>query len=120
MSRSLPPSAAGAALADDHIDLTADEIGRQRGQPIIVPFRPAIFDGHVLTLDITDLAHPLTECGHASAHSGRAMPLVSVADHRHPLPCALAGGCRTIPRPAKDQNIAPVHSLPQALLARGG
>ena len=37
--------------ADDHGHLTANQIGRQRRQPIVLTFRPAVFDRDVLALD---------------------------------------------------------------------
>jgi hypothetical protein len=45
-----------AAARHDQIDLAADEIGRQCGQPIIAVPRPAVFDRYVLSFDIACLA----------------------------------------------------------------
>ena len=64
------------------VDLAADEIGRQCGQPIIVAFRQAVFDRHVLSLDIAGFAQSLAERGHQS-RARRGGP--EVADHRHRL-----------------------------------
>ena len=47
----------------DHIDSAADQIDGQRGQPIIVTLRPAVFDRQVLALDIAGFAQPLAERG---------------------------------------------------------
>ena len=57
-------SADSAAARRDQIDLAADEVGGQCGQPIIVALRPAVFDRHVLALDIAGFAQPLAERGH--------------------------------------------------------
>ena len=65
-------SAAGVPLGHDHVDLAADEIGGQCGQPIIVALRPAVFDRHVLSLDIAGFAQSLAERGHKRCRSGRA------------------------------------------------
>jgi hypothetical protein len=40
------------ATGRDHGDLTADQISRQRRQPVIVTLGPAILDRHVLPLDV--------------------------------------------------------------------
>jgi hypothetical protein len=41
-----------AAWGYEHRNAAADEIGCKRGQPIILILRPAVFDRHVLALDI--------------------------------------------------------------------
>ena len=56
-------SAEGRPPCHDHIDLAADEIGDQCGQPIIVVLRPAVFDRYVLPLDIAGFAQSLAERG---------------------------------------------------------
>ena len=38
---------------DDSRYLSMNEFGCQRRQPIIMTFRPAVFDRHILALDIT-------------------------------------------------------------------
>ena len=54
-------AAGGAAARDDHGHLTADQIGRQCRQSIILTLRPAIFDRHILALDIAGFAQALAE-----------------------------------------------------------
>ena len=77
-------SAEGVAAArHDHVDLAADEIGGQCGQPIIATLRPAVFDRHILSLDIAGFAQSLAERGERRSRSGRAA--AEVADHRHRL-----------------------------------
>src|SRR5215469_18962366 len=44
------------ATCCDHVNLAADEIGRQCGQPIRAALCPAIFDRHILSLDIARFA----------------------------------------------------------------
>ena len=46
----------------DHGDLPANQIGRQFRQPIDLILGEAVFDRHVLTLDIAALLEALTEC----------------------------------------------------------
>src|SRR5262249_30653977 len=45
-------------------DLAAGQVGRHRWQTIVSTFGPAVFDRHVLALDITGLAQSLKECTH--------------------------------------------------------
>ena len=52
-----------AAGRDDHRHLTANQIGRQRRQPIILALRPAVFDRDVPALDIAGFAQALAERG---------------------------------------------------------
>src|SRR5262249_25455324 len=50
-------------IASDRRHLTANQIGSQRRQSIVVTFTPAIVHGHVSTLDIADLAETLAKGG---------------------------------------------------------
>ena len=59
-----------AARRHDHVDLAADEIGGQGGQPIIMALRPAVFDRHVLSLDIAGFAQSLPERGQVPIVAG--------------------------------------------------
>src|SRR4051795_4344301 len=52
-----------AALGHDHVDLAADEVGGQGGQPIIAVLRRAVFNRYVLSLDIAGVAETETERG---------------------------------------------------------
>ena len=47
---------------DNNVDLIVNEISRQRRQPIVVTFRPAVFDRQVFALDIAGFLQGLTEC----------------------------------------------------------
>jgi hypothetical protein len=49
----------GAADGYDHGYAAADQIGRERRQPINLIFRPAVFDRHVLALDIAGFLQAL-------------------------------------------------------------
>src|SRR5262249_53151299 len=42
-------------------ELAANQIGRQRGQSVILPFCPAILDRGVLPFDVASLLQPLAE-----------------------------------------------------------
>jgi len=46
---------------NDHSDLMANQIGRQRWEPIVVVLCPAILNRHVLVLDIAGFVQPATE-----------------------------------------------------------
>ena len=63
----LAAKADGTPLATDHGHLAADQLGRQRRQPIVLTFRPAIFDRDILALDITGFAQTLAERGNEVA-----------------------------------------------------
>ena len=84
----------------DHVDLAADEVGSQCRQPIIVAFRKAVFDRHVLSLDIAGFAQSMMERRHIrSRRAGR--PAVEVPDHRHRL-LLRTGGVRPCDRRAAE------------------
>src|SRR5262245_8290063 len=53
----------GRAACRDDSDLTANEIGGQQRQSIVLTVRPPIFDRHVPPLDVSGLAQTLAECG---------------------------------------------------------
>ena len=46
----------------DHGDLSANQFGRQRRQSIGLIFGPAVFDRHVLALDIAGVFQALAKC----------------------------------------------------------
>jgi hypothetical protein len=71
-----------AAGGRDHVYLAAEEIGGQRGQPIIAALRLAVLDRHVLSFDIAGLAQPLVERGHKRCKRG-GQAAAEKADHRH-------------------------------------
>ena len=52
----------GIGVGHDHHDLAANQIGRQRGQSIVLPLRPAAFDRHVPALDVAGFVQALVEC----------------------------------------------------------
>ena len=67
---------------DDHGDLSANQIGRQRRQPIDLILGPAVFDRHVLALDIAGLLQALAKS--AQTVRGRVRRCgVEEPDHRH-------------------------------------
>jgi hypothetical protein len=53
----------GRAACGNDGDFTANEIGGQRRQSIVLTVRPPIFDRHVPALDVSGLAQALAECG---------------------------------------------------------
>ena len=53
-------AAEGPAASDDY-DLSANQFGRQRRQPIVLTLRPAVFDRNVLALDIAGLLQALSK-----------------------------------------------------------
>ena len=87
-------NAPGLTGLGDHGDLPADQIGRQRRQPIVLLLRPAIFDRDIAALDKAGVTQALAEPGQPAgvAVGGRA---AEVADHRHRR---LLRACRERPR----------------------
>ena len=90
------------ARCDDHCHLAADQIGRQRWQPIVLILRPAVFDRDVLTFDIAGLLQALTECGHTKARAAAGGPPL-----RKPI-TGIAGCCA---RAASGHAAAPPSSV---------
>ena len=58
----LAASAEGGFRRDDHGDPSANQIGRQRRQPIDLILGPAVFDRDVLALDIAGFLQALAKC----------------------------------------------------------
>ena len=57
----LAASAAEVPVRGDHGDPATNQIGRQRRQSIVFAFRPAVFDRHVLALDIAGFLQALAK-----------------------------------------------------------
>src|SRR5262249_38538557 len=82
------------AVRDNHAHLTTNQIGCQCRQSITVPFRPAVFDRHIPTLDIAGFRQALPKRGQeVCILLGRSS--VKKADHRHRR---LLRHCRGRPR----------------------
>src|SRR5262249_15935851 len=62
--------------------LSANQLGRQCRQSIILVFGPAVFDRDVLGLDITALLQSLAECAHRPGEPVKRLE-VQKPDHRH-------------------------------------
>src|SRR5262249_50917725 len=99
-----------AALGHDHVDLAADEVGSQGGQPIIAVLRRAVFNRYVLSLDMAGVAEPETERGQTRCiRAGRAD--AEETDDRHRL-LLRAEGARGSHHAAQEQHqLAPRHSM---------
>ena len=52
------------SIGDDHRHLMTDQLNGHRRHSIVLAIRPAIFDGHVLALDIADLTEAFAERAH--------------------------------------------------------
>src|SRR4051812_48056699 len=101
-----------AAACHDHIDLAANEIGGQGGQPIIAILRPAVFDRHVLILDITHIAQPLAESDHKRRRRARGGAMEE-SDYRHHFLLRANGEWPRSHRAAKKTDeFAPPHARP--------
>ena len=71
----------------DHGDLSANQFGRQRRQPIELILGPAVFDRHVLALDIAGVLQALAKCAQTVRVSRQAM-----CGSRNPI-TGIAGCC---------------------------
>ena len=68
----------GCACGDDNVHLEADQVGHQRGEPVILAFRPSIFDDDVLVFDVAEMAHSLTKgLDKIGLEEGRRIPEVT-------------------------------------------
>jgi hypothetical protein len=47
----------------DYGHLSANEVGRQRRQPIVMTLRPAVFDRDILVFDVADFVQAPAEGG---------------------------------------------------------
>jgi hypothetical protein len=54
------------ASRSDNGHATADEVGHERRQAIILALQPVVFDDHILRLDVAGFAEALTERGKAA------------------------------------------------------
>ena len=97
-------------MGHDDIDLERNQFGRERGKPLGLPLRPAIFDRDVPTLDVAGFVQPLMEPGYGGvAPVGQAA--ADEPDHRHRLLLRAGGeGPRDSSAP-EDEKIAPVQSF---------
>ena len=75
-------AASDAGVLDDHAHPATDQIGRQLRQPIITAFRPAVFDRHILTLDVAFFTEALPERGQVP-YPKIYRDAVENPDHRH-------------------------------------
>src|SRR5262249_2471043 len=102
---------------DDHANLAADEIDCERRKVPLLVLRPAIFNRHVLPLNIADFREPPPNGIHAVGISfGRSWGKES--DHRHRR---LLRARRERPRRRAAQQryeLAPLHSITSSAMAR--
>src|SRR5262249_27492942 len=97
------------AVHRDHCDLTADQLSRHFRQSIVLTFRPAVLNDHVLPLDIAGVFEPLAECARRdSVPIGRGA--VEKPNHRHWLLRACSERPRS-PAPEKRDELPPSHSI---------
>ena len=96
----LAASAAGGADRDDHGHLAANQIGRQRRQPIVLTFRPAVFDRYIAALDIAGFIQALR---YASSWLRFGWSRAAEKpDHRHRR---LLRACRERPAPPRRRAV---------------
>ena len=70
------------AARDDHSHLTANQIRRQVPEPIVLAFRPAVFDRYILPLDVTGLLQSFAKSG-CVLRVGVRRAAAEKANHRH-------------------------------------
>jgi hypothetical protein len=66
----------------DYRHATADEVGHERWQAIVLALQPMVLDRRVLALDVAGFVESLTERSHL-AHRGVRRPAADEADDRH-------------------------------------
>src|SRR5262249_859521 len=100
----------GSAGRGDHAHSTANEIGRQLRQAIKSAFRPAIFNRHVLALDVTGVCKAPPKRGYKRGPLGSGGG-VNEPDHRHRR--LLRARCERPRRRAAEQRdeLATLHSI---------
>jgi hypothetical protein len=88
---------------DDHDDLSPNQFGRQRREPVKPTFGPPVFDRHVLALDIACVLQALAKSAHTfTIASGDWMlrnPITGVA-----LCCARAASGHAAAPPSEAKN----------------
>ena len=105
------------------LDLAIDVIGGQRGQPVIMALGPAVFDSHVLSLDVSRFAQSFPEAGEIP---NRRWPFgrhsAEEADHWHRLLCARnnANGQAVAAPPSRLISSRRLASPPQPKRPAGG
>src|SRR6516164_11103033 len=72
----------GTSGRNDYRYLPANQFGRQLRQPVVLLICPAIFDRHVLALDIAGVLEALAECAHTVRKRVRRCT-AEEPDHRH-------------------------------------
>jgi len=85
---------------------TADQLGRQRRQLIVLPIGPAKLHDDVLTVDEAGLAQALAECSH-KVSGIRRRPAAHEADHRQR--CLLRAGTE---RPGRRRTAKSAQKIP--------
>ena len=102
---------AGARLPCDHGDPSANQIGRQRRQSIILAVRPTVFDRHALALDIASVFEAWMKCVQPGCVNPSGDLAVEEPDHRHPLVLLRALFKRPRGRRAAEERdeLAPLH-----------
>jgi hypothetical protein len=84
------------ARRSDDRDLSANEIGQQSWEPVVLALQPVVFDLYVLALDIAAFVEAPAECGHMMRGAIRRV-VPDKPDHRQRLLCAhreRPSGCR--------------------------
>src|SRR5262249_5756149 len=106
-----------AARYGDHADLMADQTGRKLRQPIISTFRRAVFDGHILSLDVTGFTKALPEW--SQVHKvGCRVSEDSQDRHRRRLPACCGWPRRHRAAEQRDELAALNHSMTSSARAR--
>jgi hypothetical protein len=109
----------GTTASYDRVDVAADEIGGQCGQPIIMALGPAVLPHHVLAFDEAHFAHSLVDraANQVAEICGRRES-TEPTDHQHRLLlCMSANRPPNTYAAKKREEVPPFHSIvsePQA------
>ena len=109
-----------AARSDDHVHLTADQLGRQRRQSITSAIRPAEFDGDVLALDKAGFMQAPAKGGDIGREPVGRLAVEEAYDRHRPLLRACGEGPdRWRGRAAeKCDELPPSHSITSSARSR--
>ena len=79
-------------LRHDDLHLETDQLGREVGEPLELPCRPAVLQNEVLAFDIAERAHPLQEGLHKWVSSWGSTKSRKRTDPVHVLRLLRLGG----------------------------
>src|SRR5262249_42822439 len=107
----LGSKASRRCMRDDKVHVGTNQLSRQFGKSLIAPFRPAVFDGDVRALDITEVTQTQPEWFQPGGERRRRCR-AQESNPRHLSRLLRACGNRPCSRAAEQRDeLAPLHSI---------